>query len=109
MFKERPIAPAYTCTEKYLQHLPSRLKLILLLSTDDSYIEGCKSLIRELHKSTYKEINAVAYKAGGVFWVHISHPSTENGRHNKWVSDPPTTTSGRKRALAAKIVQHALA
>ena len=80
-----------------------------ITGTDDAYIEGCKELIKNLHNETFREINPVSYKAGGVYWVHISHPSTENGWHNKWVKDPPSTTSGRKRALAQKVVTHVMA
>jgi len=109
MFKDNPIAPAKTCTDKYLKHLPSNLKLILLLSTDDKYIEGCKDLIKNLHSETFSDVNSVSYKAGGVYWVHISHPSTENGWYNKWVNDSSISTSGRKRALAEKTVRYALA
>jgi len=96
------------CAETFLMHIPSSVRLVLMLGTTDGYIENCKKLIRSIHPATWKEINAVSYRAGGAVFVHVSHPSGLNGHHSKWMAGDVTTPSGMKRKFAEEAVQVAL-
>jgi hypothetical protein len=63
-----------------------------MLGSGDSYIAGCKNLIRSLYGARFSDINEVAYQTPGVIWMHITHPSGTNGYFNPWMngaaSDP---------------------
>lgn len=103
-FREEVAAMVRTCARTFLADLPASVRLVVMLGTTDAYIEGCKSVVRSLNPATFRTINDVSYRTGPVIWTHASHPSPLNGWHEAWVSDPSTTTSGRKRALALEVV-----
>jgi hypothetical protein len=100
MFRGSPISPAVECTSRFLSELPDHLRLVVMLSTDNIYIEGCKKQISSLHSSSFEVINEVCYRTGRVTWVHAAHPSHTNGWHGRWLDAPVSTTSGNKREKA---------
>jgi hypothetical protein len=93
-----------TCSQRFLGHLPERLRLVLMLGTSNKYIEHAQSLIRSLHPSV-EEKNAVAYGDSEVLWVHVAHPSRANGRFGDWLSgEAARSISARKRELATEAI-----
>jgi hypothetical protein len=93
-----------TCAEKFLTRLPESLQLVLMLGTTETYIRGCRSVVRSLHGQNFSDLNEVSYQTGRVIWTHVSHPSPLNGHHSAWIAGDPTTTPGRKRLLACDAV-----
>jgi len=92
------------CASQHLGELPPTLKLVILLGTDDRYIESARALVGSLHRDC-AEVNSVAFRAGGALWVHATHPSPGNGHFNAWVSGPATSKSGQKRELALQAIR----
>jgi hypothetical protein len=92
------------CAETFLADLPSSVRLVLLLGTTDSYIKGCRGVVRSLYGSHFSDINEVSYRTGDVVWVHVSHPSGLNGHHTVWMTGNPSTKPGRKRELAIQAI-----
>ncbi|MBY6106260.1 hypothetical protein KUW19_07110 [Ferrimonas balearica] len=88
------------CARKYLQDFPESLKAVLVLGTNDAYINKMKSLIQEIHPTTYKEFDGISYEAGGVLWLHITHPSKGNGHLSSWLYKDSSNASGKKRIQA---------
>ncbi len=87
------------CTKKYLNELPSRVKLVILLGTSDSYIKKTKSMMSKNYVD-YKNINAIAFSAGGALWIYATHPSPGNGHFDSWISGDQDNASAQKRSLA---------
>ncbi len=87
------------CTRRWLTRLPGRLRRIVLLGNGDRYIADTGALLARLHPD-YRQLNAVACRAGGVLWVHAAHPSPGNGHFNRWSTAPADDAQGRKRELA---------
>lgn len=89
------------CIDTHLTTLPASVETVVLLGTDDRYVEGVKSLMRAQF-GDFQEVNAMAFKADGRRWVFGAHPSPANGTFKQWLEDDAGTTSGRKRSLAQK-------
>jgi hypothetical protein len=106
-FTEDISANLRRCAETYLSKLPETLRLVLMLGTTDSYIEGCRNVVRSIHRAEFSDINPVSYRTGRVIWTHISHPSGLNGHHPKWMSGDITTKSGRKFHWAMDAIRQA--
>jgi hypothetical protein len=87
------------CSSKFLGKLPSRVRLVILLGTSDSYITKTKSIFSALYDD-YLSINACAFRAGGALWVYAAHPSPGNGHFDSWLSAGLDNSSGQKRILA---------
>lgn len=100
-FSESP-ASSYisNCTKRFLSSLPPRLKLGVLLGNGDGYIKGVKEVFKTIHTESYQDVNEVAFKAGGVLWVHTAHPSPLNGHLGEWLRGHWQTRQGRKAFLA---------
>jgi len=92
------------CADKYLSELPKPLKAVLVLGTNDAYIKKMKSLVHRLHPITYMEIDDISYEAGGVLWLHITHPSKGNGHLSAWLHKDSSNASGRKRNQAIHLI-----
>ena len=107
-FVEEVSVVTRACASNYLTNLPASVRLVLMLGTTDGYVAGCKRLIRSIHPSTWEEINDVSYRASGVVFVHVSHPSGSNGHHTKWMRGDVTTPTGMKRRWAEEGVRIAL-
>lgn len=103
-FNEEVAPLVRNCGETFLRRLPESLKLIVMLGTGDAYIAGCRALVQQLHSKSFAIVNDVAYRAGGVLWVHASHPSGLNGHHTSWMEGSPTDKQGRKRLLAQSAI-----
>jgi hypothetical protein len=104
-FTEEISSKVRKCAETFLSNLPASVRLVLMLGTTDSYIDGCRSIIRSLHGAHFSDINAVGYRTGDVVWIHISHPSGLNGHHPAWMTGDAATKPGRKRHLALDAIQ----
>ncbi len=94
-----------TCAQTYLGELPASVRLVLMLGTTDSYIKGCRNVVRSLYGLTFSDIDEVSYRTGDVVWVHASHPSPLNGHHGPWIAGDPSTKPGRKQTLAMAAVR----
>ncbi|HVM62620.1 MAG TPA: hypothetical protein VMV72_17295 [Verrucomicrobiae bacterium] len=93
------------CADQFLKDLPSRLKLVVMLSNSDSYVQLCRRTITNLHRDV-KHVNEVAYGNAGVTWVHVIHPSGSSGRHiPTWLAMLTDTRQGLKGALAYQAVE----
>lgn len=84
------------CATTFLRELPESVEVVVMLGTTDSYVDGCRSLIKSLHPITFREINNSAYRTGPITWVHIAHPSGMNGHFDPWIAADHNTSSGRK-------------
>ena len=104
-FVEEISANLKTCARTYLGDLPSSVRLVLLLGTTDSYITGCRTVVRSLYGTRFSDIDDVSYRTGDVVWVHASHPSPLNGHHGPWMAGDPSTKAGRKQTLAKAAVR----
>ena len=93
------------CADQFLKDLPSRLKLIVMLSNSDSYMQLCRRTITNLHCDV-KQLNEVAYGNEGVTCVHVIHPSGSSGRHiPTWLAMSTDTRQGLKGVLAHQAVE----
>jgi hypothetical protein len=88
-----------TCAERYLRHLPARVRLVILLGTGDVYIAKTKALFQDLYPSFHDE-NPVAFRTDKVLWIYAAHPSPGNGHFDAWARGSASTKSGRKRELS---------
>ena len=104
-FTEEISSKVRKCAETFLSNLPSSVRLVLMLGTTDSYIEGCRGVIRSLYSAQFSDINAVSYRTRDVTWAHVSHPSGLNGHHQSWITGDPTTKPGRKQKLALAAIR----
>lgn len=68
------------CSSAFLQTLPKSLRVVVLLSNDDGYIEACFAAIRRLRPNT-RLINDVAYGDDEITWVHIVHVGGPGRNH----------------------------
>jgi hypothetical protein len=99
-FREEISANLKTCAQTYLSELPPSMRLVLMLGTTDSYINGCRNVVRSLYGANFAVIDEVSYRTGDIVWVHASHPSPLNGHHGRWLAGDPSTQAGRKQILA---------
>jgi len=94
---------AYNCMHNFLSQLPARLKVVVLLSNDDSYIEACFSRLRQLYPGM-RRINSVAYSDGQVTWVHTVHGSPLAQSHiNAWLAGDRTNQGEKQRSAIAAL------
>jgi hypothetical protein len=95
------------CTDLYLSKLPPRLKVVVMLSNDDHYMETCRERIAQLHPGTCK-INPVAYGDGRLTWVHVIHFGGQAFNHMRdWMAGADNK-AGSKGKWAVQAVQQAL-
>ena len=104
-FTEEISSKVRACAETFLTNLPRSVRLVLMLGTTDSYIDGCRSVIRSLHSAEFADINPVSYRTGDVVWIHVSHPSGLNGHHAAWMAGDPGTKPGHKQNLALAAIR----
>jgi hypothetical protein len=82
------------CVHRFLARLPDRLRLVIMLSNDDTYVDACAEAIARVHPALLR-VNPVAYRTHGVTWVHVVHPSGASGKHiPMWLE----ATSGKQAA-----------
>jgi hypothetical protein len=92
------------CAQTYLANLPDTVRLVVMLGSSDSYINGCRNLIRSLYGAGFKDVNKVAYQTSGVLWVHVAHPSRGNGNFTRWMIGAPSDASGVKLRSALEAI-----
>jgi hypothetical protein len=75
------------CASKFLGDLPSQLKIIVMLSNDDAYMEACYSTMKYLYPNIVRH-NQASYWNDHLTWIHVIHPSGSSGRHiPAWLND----------------------
>jgi hypothetical protein len=85
------------CVDQHLRHFPPATQQVILLGNADGYIKHLSVLIG-LARGGLRRMNNVAYSAGGVQFVHISHPSKGNGHFGAF--NRGEGTPGKKMRLA---------
>lgn len=90
-----------SCVKRHLDPLPASVRTVVLLGTTDTYVKGVKGLMHSRFED-FREVNEVAFMAQGRMWVFAAHPSPANGEFKAWLAGDPSSTSGRKRRLAAQ-------
>ncbi len=94
------------CSAKFLGALPDSLRIVVLLSNDDRYVEACFAAIRQLRPATSR-INSVSYGDGQITWVHIVHVGGPGKNHvAAWFGGEGS--QGDKRRAAQAAVRNAL-
>jgi hypothetical protein len=68
------------CANTFLNDLPDRLKLTIMLSNDDGYIDSCLAIMKSIYPDIMK-LNMVSYGNNDHTWIHVIHPSGSSGRH----------------------------
>lgn len=87
------------CVNQHLVNLPTRTRLVLLLSNTDAYIAALSATIGRLRGAvTY--INPMSYDSRGVRFVHLAHPSKGNGHFGSFIRGEGTP--GLKREWACQ-------
>jgi hypothetical protein len=86
------------CSRRFLLNLPSSVRAVLFLGSQDSYVDSCQSLLEKLFPDSFSKVNPVAADVGSRRWVHLAHPSGLNGHFNTWLTS--NHGSGQKRLLA---------
>jgi len=90
------------CMRQFLFQLSPRLRLVVLLSNDNEYVDACFRRLSSLHP-TLKRINSIAYSDGRVTWIHTVHGSPLAQSHiNTWLNGGDEIQGKKQReALAA--------
>jgi hypothetical protein len=89
------------CSSTFLRTLPPSLRVVVLLSNDDKYIEACFAVVRRLRSGT-RRINSVAYGDDQITWVHIIHVGGPGKNHiAAWLAGQGTQGEKRRDAQAA--------
>ena len=90
---------ASACVDQHLRNLPHATRRVILLSNADAYIKHLSTLIGLARGGLQpKKVIDVAYSAGGVLFVHVSHPSKGNGHFGAF--NRGEGTPGKKMRLA---------
>ena len=92
------------CSQEFLASLPERLKIVVLMSNDDEYIESCFRAFKALHPKL-ERFNDVSYTNGEVMWVHIIHAAGTAGRHREDWLHGESGKQARKRELAIQAIK----
>jgi len=88
---------AAACVDQHLGKLPSATKRVLLLGTTDAYVDNLRDLIART-RGGFEAINAMAFRAGGVLFVNVCHPSKGNGYFGAYLRGEGQ--SGQKKRMA---------
>jgi hypothetical protein len=92
------------CVDQHIGRLPDTTQRVVLLGNTDAYIEHLSVVVGRLRGSLQK-INDVAYRAGNVLFVHISHPSKGNGHFGAFIRGEGTP--GEKMRMAREAIKSA--
>ncbi len=88
------------CVDRHIGQLPKATRLVVLLGNTDNYIKHISHLIG-CSRGNLNKINEVAYEAGGVLFVHASHPSKGNGHFGAYIRGEGTPGEKMRRAREA--------
>ena len=91
---------AAACVDQHLGKLPSATKRVLLLGTTDAYVDNLRDLIART-RGGIDVVNAVAFKAAGVLFVNLCHPSKGNGYFGAYLRSEGKSGEKRRMAQAA--------
>lgn len=92
------------CVDQHIGRLPDATRRVILLGNTDAYIEQLSAAIGRL-RGSFQKINGVAYRAGSVLFVHVSHPSRGNGHFSAFTRGEGTP--GEKMRMAREALQSA--
>ena len=95
---------ASACIDQHIGRLPDTTQRVVLLGTTDAYIKRLRLVVGRLRGGLQK-VNDVAYHAGGVLFVHVSHPSMGNGYFNAFIRGQGTP--GKKMQMAREALKSA--
>jgi hypothetical protein len=98
----------HRCARRFLSALPPRLRLVVMLSNDLTYVEACKEALAIVHPELTR-LNPVAYRTGAVTWVHVVHPSGASGKHVPAWLDATEGVQAQKREWAIAALSAAAA
>lgn len=84
--------------QRFLADLPPRLRIIVLLSNGDAYVQACFERVSRLHPKV------VAYGDGRVLWLHVVHFGSPGVNHIRGWLDAQPNKQGWKRDLAVAAV-----
>lgn len=87
------------CTSTFLGNLSTSVRLVILLGTQEAYINKTKLAFMEIYPD-FRSLNPVAFRGGGALWIYAAHPSPGNGHFESWISSGKDNPSGRKRIAA---------
>ncbi|ORE97758.1 hypothetical protein [Aurantimonas sp. 22II-16-19i] len=77
---------AGNCVDAFLRDLPPRLRLVVLMSNEDDYVEACFDRVGRV-RPRLRRINEVAYADDRITFVHIAHCSgTSISHQQKWIA-----------------------
>jgi hypothetical protein len=94
---------AMNCMRQFLSQLSPRLRIVILLSNDDKYVDACFRRLSPLH-TELKRINSIAYSDGRVTWVHTVHGSPLAQSHiNTWLEGGDTIQGKKQREAIAAV------
>jgi hypothetical protein len=89
------------CSSTFLRALPASLRVVVLLSNDDKYVEACFAAIRRLRPGT-RRINAMSYGDEQTTWAHIIHVGGPGKNHiTAWFEGEGIQGDKRRDAQAA--------
>lgn len=86
------------CAAKHLGKLPVTTSKVVLLGNGDAYVNKTGKVLKRLY-SDFKQVNEMAYQAGGALWVYAAHPSPGNGHFESWAAGAADSAQGKKRQL----------
>lgn len=72
------------CVDQHIGRLPDATQRVILLGNTDAYIKHTRLVVGR-SRGGLRTINDVAYRAGNVLFVHVSHPSRGNGHFGAFI------------------------
>lgn len=102
-------AAANRCATRFLKHLPSRTRLVVMLGMGarGSYVRACRQLFRSVRPGNWRDVNEVAFTDGSITVVHTEHFQSQGALIPNWLSGD-RHERGRIGKLAREGVAHAL-
>lgn len=88
------------CVDQHIGRLPNTTQRVVLLGNTDAYIKHLRGAIGR-SRGRLQEVNDVAYRAGDVLFVHVSHPSRGNGYFGAFIRGEGTPGEKMRMARAA--------
>lgn len=92
------------CMQRYLGDLPTSVRIVVLLGSDENYIRVIRAELQRLHGAHYAPVNAMAHQVGRTLYVHTAHPSPLNGYFDRFVDGGLGEAQTAKRQLARSAV-----
>jgi hypothetical protein len=99
---------AANCARQFLAAFPPRLRLVVMLSNDDDYVDACREMMRRIHPGL-RTVNGMAYAVRQVLFIHVVHPSGASGRHIRdWLDGKSGKQAEKREQSLAALVEAGL-